>query len=292
LVANLFDCQYRQVVKPPFFVEHKMTNTQDSMTIMQKQKEMFQIGIDLAEKIIEKAPNLSGDVDEVLYQAVMHYYFFGKAYKTLQAVRLLCKNGYGQDAEILSRSIYELALQASYMAQDPKNRARLWINHDRVVRYNFYKGLKKSGNIDTAEKIESEKAKFAELERCYHKYRSDYRPSENCWWGNTIKWLAEQVSKEISYWHGAIYPMQSDLVHSGVASVNRYLSGNEHCATMDCRPAVPVSSMAVVFPALHFYRLMLVDIEALNLESELEEHIQKFDENFPRLRDELVEYDT
>src|SRR5262249_58989418 len=50
---------------------------------------------------------------------------FGKATKTLDAIRILCEGGFGQDAMILTRSLVNLVINVWYIgsASDPDERA-------------------------------------------------------------------------------------------------------------------------------------------------------------------------
>ena len=90
---------------------------------------LFQIGIELGRSIVAKVNSVSGsDGEEWAYKAAM-LFFFCKTYKTYQAAYLLHREGFSEDAFILARTVFELALQARYMKEDPKPRARLFTEY-------------------------------------------------------------------------------------------------------------------------------------------------------------------
>lgn len=64
---------------------------------------------------------------------------FGKALKTLDAIRIASESGYGEDAMILARSLVNLAINLGYIgrALDPDERARDFVAAGRVARRDF-----------------------------------------------------------------------------------------------------------------------------------------------------------
>jgi hypothetical protein len=71
------------------------------------------------------------------YKAATHF-FLTKAVKSYPAIRLLCAAGFFRDAAVLSRTIFEIFLQISYMADNPVERAQLFLKHVLVARYVLY----------------------------------------------------------------------------------------------------------------------------------------------------------
>jgi hypothetical protein len=66
-------------------------------------------------------------------------YWFAKAAKTYDAILLLWREGYWQDAAALSRTILEIAFQAKYLSEDPEQRAALFKDHDTRLRVKMLK---------------------------------------------------------------------------------------------------------------------------------------------------------
>ncbi|HSW35249.1 MAG TPA: DUF5677 domain-containing protein, partial [Candidatus Limnocylindrales bacterium] len=55
-------------------------------------------------------------------------FFFSKVAKSYRAVERLCYSGYGQDALVLGRTIFEHMVTLSYINKDPGERVELFID--------------------------------------------------------------------------------------------------------------------------------------------------------------------
>ncbi len=167
----------------------------------------------------------------------MHF-FFCKAYKTYQAIALLSDAGFVEDAEVLSRTLFELFLQAEWMSTKPKEMARSFVEHAAVRNYNLYLRIKtlQGARIDAVvSRIESQPSELAKLKQLYDQFKLKFlRPGRRIanspngladnWWGHSVRWLAEKVGVEELY--ATVYWSQSDLVHTGSTSINDYLKWN------------------------------------------------------------------
>ncbi len=170
-------------------------------------------------------------------------FFAAKSFKSYQAIRVLCARGFFQDAAVLTRTIFEIYLQAKYMAGDPLQRAEMFKNHDIADRYFKYLKLAKYPElVDAIEKRPEEltklKAQFAEIEREYKKNTG--------WWGKDLRWLAENNQEEKSYL--TVYPFYSGLVHSTSSSVKYYLLVTEKLFGVDFEPSPRGSEILGAFP--------------------------------------------
>jgi len=66
-------------------------------------------------------------------------YALAKGYKTQAAILLLNERGLGQDAGILTRSLFELMVTALYIDRDNTGKAaKRFFDHDWVMRLNMY----------------------------------------------------------------------------------------------------------------------------------------------------------
>jgi len=196
--------------------------------LMKAQKQtdqMFQVGTDFGEKIVANVKQISGTIDDVLYKEAM-FTIFLKAYKTYQAIITLWKAGFPEDAFVLARTLFELSLQARYLAEDPKAHGRLYAGHDPVMRYRLYLDCKKAGIQDVVTGIESHATKLAELKKYYDSLKKDY-PEHKGWWGHSIRWLARHLGSEMEKRYVITYWMQSNLVHSAVTVGTEYLQEEE-----------------------------------------------------------------
>lgn len=245
------------------------------MDVDSKSKQVFEIGNNLAEKIVRNAKSLaSADEDEVLYGASM-LFFFCKAYKSYQAIQALWEKGFAEDAYILTRTIFEIHLQAEYMCAEPKNRARLFVEHDPVVRHRWFRRLKSLGDSDLAKTIDPQA--LAEMENESKRVEANYKNSHN-WWGNTIYWLANQLGKHVLY--AGIYWKQSNLVHSGILSTKEYLDGGQNILTAKCYPSKSEDLAVPRESTLFFLEIAGQTAKALGVDAALEIDRGKWGELF------------
>jgi len=64
-------------------------------------------------------------------------FLFGKATKTMNAIRVLCEGGFGQDAVILTRSLVNLVIDLWYIGGDPDERTEDYIANGRRTRRTY-----------------------------------------------------------------------------------------------------------------------------------------------------------
>jgi len=64
-------------------------------------------------------------------------FLFGKATKTLDAIRVLCESGFGQDAVILTRSLVNLVINLWYIGGEPEERTKDYIAAGRKARRDY-----------------------------------------------------------------------------------------------------------------------------------------------------------
>jgi Family of unknown function (DUF5677) len=174
---------------------------------------------------------------EYAYKAAT-LFFLTKAFKSYQAVQLLCSAGFFQDGAVLSRTLFEIFLQVAYMAGSPMERAPMFIKHDLVERYFLYLKLKKYPDLVSdierrKEDLEQLTIQFKDLEDQYHRGKG--------WWGNDLRWLAGKVESGDSTAkkdYLRLYPLYSNLVHSTSSSIKHYISTIAGRSTIDSGPSV------------------------------------------------------
>lgn len=174
-------------------------------------------------------------------------FFLTKAFKSYKAVHLLCSAGFFQDAAVLSRTIFEIYLQMSYMAGNPVERAPLFIKHDLVGRYFLYLKLKKYPNL--VSDIEKRKENLEQLTIQFKELEDQYRKGQG-WWGSDLRWLAERIEsddEEAEKSYLRLYPLYSDLVHSTSSSVKYYIFTTAGRSAIDSGPSACGEKLAA-FP--------------------------------------------
>ena len=102
----------------------------------------FEVGLRVGKRAVDSVKALSGaDPDEFAHRMTM-FFFFCKAFKTYQAIMRLWFSGFQEDAFALGRTLFEIYLQAAYIAANPGERVKLFIEHDAYSRYLQYLEIK------------------------------------------------------------------------------------------------------------------------------------------------------
>lgn len=181
--------------------------------------------------VIEKLQKLFGDLvdnqkepqsekDGVVLFAMV------KSDKTLNAILLLCKKGFGEDATILSRSLFEIYWNLEYILSVKNNSLakRFW-EYDWVVRKEMYDYIKnepqfqqylldgESGNI-----IREVNDKSDEMQAKY-----DFKRPFG-WSPVSIRKMAEDLGHDSIY--KTAYKIQCSLSHFSPRAANEYFKEN------------------------------------------------------------------
>lgn len=150
----------------------------------------------------------------------------GKAFKTYEAIGILCKSGYGEDAFMLTRTLFELMVTTAYILQDAtEDRLTRYASYDWVTRREMYdyivsnnslladlnKGIESGGKADIIAEVETEYKNVMEK----YKYR-------NGWSDKSIKGMSESIGRLDAY--NTVYKLQCTLGHTNVRSMNEYIS--------------------------------------------------------------------
>ena len=239
---------------------------------------MFQVGNEFAKEVISHINHISfSDEEDFCYKGAM-LFFFCKAYKTYQAIQILWDKGFQEDAFILARTIFEIALQAQYMRDDPRTRARLFTEHDPVMRYRYYKKMNKHGLLN--EMSDNRKKELDELEKHYNKLKDNY-PEHKGWWGKSIAWLAEDQGDHMKKRYDLIYWIQSNLVHSATTSFKDYLKEQGEGFKINCNPSISNDEMIPQEATLFFMRICELVCHALAIDKKVS--VNKWYENYKEI---------
>jgi hypothetical protein len=149
-----------------------------------------------------------------------------KTLKTYKAVILLCRNEYGEDAFMLTRTLFELVITTSYILQDKtKKRLLRYLEHDWVIRKKMYDYIatkddlldklnqeaNSRGETNTIENVKSE----------YEKVMKKYKYNHTGWSDKSISKMAESVGRIDMY--NTVYRLQCMMSHSNARSINEYV---------------------------------------------------------------------
>ena len=202
-----------------------------AMDFKEKTEARFRLGVDLAERFLAQKPaaDLSLGADAT-FEAIM-LFFFCKSYKTYQAIATLWCAGFYEDAWLITRTLFEIWMQAAYMREKPRDRAQQFQKHAPIRMYRAYLALKKHGEHEPIAAFENW-ADFAEIQSQYaHSGRTEQQ--QNNWFGKSISFLADELGPNFKKQYLVEYWWQSNLVHSAETSMQPYVTDS---LELNCRP--------------------------------------------------------
>lgn len=168
----------------------------------------------LAEKCLVKHPEPRKEKEAILLYAI------AKAEKTLGAIILLCQNGMGEDATILSRTLFELSLTVEYILNDKSNyMAERYLSYDWIQRIKSYAYIKTSTSAGVLSKPENVRI-IEDVEKHAQEAQSKYKYNKLGWSDISIYKMAELFSKTGLY--NTAYSIQCSLSHSNPRTMNDY----------------------------------------------------------------------
>lgn len=249
-----------------------------------KDTELAEIGKqleDIATKAIGKI-TLKGDVDKFLAFST------SKGLKTFRALMLLCKNGYGQDAGILARSLFELSLCVEYVLKnDTESLTKRWLDHDKIFRAQILDYAEKEKitddlpnelNINNIENIKKEAQKAQET----HKYKN-----KNRWIDKKYSEMATDVGSQKAY--DTVYKLLCNLQHSSPNSINEYFKEKDikgiKGIEIDTGQSDAFIELSLII-AIDFYGVIVGDYiknYKLSLSSDFDSHRKQFKKYTNRL---------
>jgi Family of unknown function (DUF5677) len=166
--------------------------------------------------------------NESVSQKVM-LYWFAKAAKTYDAVLLLWREGYWQDAAALSRTILEISFQATYLSGDPEPRAALFKSHDEQQRLKMLKTVDKYNDPSDTE--------IADLIKSLTPSPAALEPWHN-WWDKNKK-IYDLASPGMEQQYVANYHLLSAFIHSTPVGISFYLFGTGDTVNVDWKANRP-----------------------------------------------------
>lgn len=182
--------------------------------------------------------------EDSIYEYVIGL-LFGKAFKTYKSINILCKEGYGQDAGILLRSLFEIYVSIAYISKDePEKRAKRYYDYSSIERKHLVElfdryELKEKGFKNAGEAI---KRNREEIYRLYDEVKNNYKNEkgkidEFRWSGKSIKEMAIDCGLETDY--AVVFFIFSQLVHSTSMTERLYVHANiaERRISLDAGPS-------------------------------------------------------
>lgn len=182
----------------------------------------------ITEGIFDQGWKIKDDSD---YEYVMSL-LFSKAFKTYKGINILCKEGYGQDAGILLRSLFEIYVNVAYILKDDsEKRAKRYYEYSYIARKRSVElfdehRLGEKGFKGAEEAIQKNKE---EIYESYNRVKNNYideerKKDEFRWSGKSIKKMARDCGLGTDY--AVVYSIFSELVHSNPMVERLYVHVN------------------------------------------------------------------
>ena|GEM_PF-3888052 len=168
--------------------------------------------------IQETAGLFEKDIKEFDDHRILTQFFLSKTVTSFFAVWILCKNGYGQDALVILRTIFENLVNLSYVNKYPDTRVPLFIEYDHI---RARQKLKDYENC-YGETGHEEHRKY--IMEQYDRVKRNY-PKKFSWSQVPLFEMAKSCGLEKEYYR--VYTIGSEFIHGGSDTVSDYIRRNE-----------------------------------------------------------------
>jgi hypothetical protein len=166
--------------------------------------------------------DLGGKDEAERYHKGIALYFLVKAQKTFESIKLLCLNGFADDASILTRSLFEMVIDLLYVDQERGARARLYCEYEIIQKIKLHEKLKKNEDSWSKRILESKnESQLEEALKEYERVKKNY-PEPDKWSGKSKKKMAKDIGMEWQY--EFVYHILSGIAHTGPNAVSHYMS--------------------------------------------------------------------
>lgn len=150
-----------------------------------------------------------------------------KSYKTHSAVMLLCQEGYGEDASILNRTIFELLITLLYVLKDPTDKtAYRYYAFDWVLREKMFKYAEQKPELllqleQRALRPKPGDTSIDEVKKMSKEVQKKFSYKGYNWSDKTLGEMAEIVGRSGQY--KTMYRLGSQHTHSHSRVMNDYV---------------------------------------------------------------------
>lgn len=225
-------------------------------------------------KLVESVEGKLDPADD-LYRALL-VYFFHKGWKTVQSIFLLCKHGFGQDADILLRSLLELMINQQYISHDPSRRATLFCEYSYMEKKEFERVLRRFAQENPADTTvrrilatkPKDQAEEEEIE--YRRVMNNY-PNKNNWADLSMSRMASATKMSFQY---ILYKIFSRVTHPSSEGVNAYINADRD--GLKCVNSPAEGTDRTIWTALMYFSRVLAEVDK-TFELKLDTEISKLD---------------
>lgn len=154
-----------------------------------------------------------------------------KSYKTHSAIMTLCEGGYGEDASILNRTIFELLITLLYILKDPTDeRAYRYYAFDWILREKMFNYAEQKPELllqleQRALKPKEGDVSISEVKKMAKQVQDKYRYKGYNWSDKSLGEMAEEVNRSGQY--KTMYRLSSQHTHSHARVMNDYVKQTE-----------------------------------------------------------------
>lgn len=142
---------------------------------------------------------------------------WAKLYTTYQALYSIAKNGFGYDALVLARTIFEDTVNLGYVAKDPAQRMQAFKDYAIVEAYEAVKLMNElyPGRVSCRRKAQAK----AEAEKAIQ----DHGYKGKGWSGKDLRARARDIGPQMEKtYYQLIYPLSSQYAHAGTQAVSSF----------------------------------------------------------------------
>ena len=200
-------------------------------------------------------------------------FVIAKSRKTHEAITLLCKNGFGEDAFMLSRTLFELLIIFLYILKDTKNRLARYIKYDHVTREKLYNYISTKPEFLRDERATPEV--IQQIHDAYKEVKDDYEKPFT-WSDKTIGEMSKEVGRFEAY--KTVYKLQCILSHSEPRSINDYFKEENELLVIDVGAKTNLIDKSLIVNFDFFFAILeeVNEVFKLGLEEKFKEISTRF----------------
>jgi len=178
-------------------------------------KQYYDIISDLRElwlKLLKSDFDKSKEISQFLIFAM------AKSDKTVRSVKILCENGHGEDATILSRSLLELYINTKYiLSKNNDNLAKRFFEYDWILREKIIPYLSAKNIKENSKQIEDIKERAKNFKNQYGIKNKNF----SNWSGKSFLEICKILKLENVYYPA--YKIMCSSVHTDSRDINNYI---------------------------------------------------------------------
>lgn len=259
--------------------DYRIENEKGRQFIKETFKKEFLLQERLLEETIKGIDLLAKDSEFpkkiISYLGLTTYALFLKGLNNYWSTFILCKEGFGSEAMITVRSLFNLVVNLLWISkEDSDKRAERFLAFDIVYRKQR-RDIVKSYNANLPDP-----PNFDEIEKQYESLKEKYNltgnPRKDKWAEKTIAEMADEAGMKKEY--RTIYSYLSEIEHSGASSLSKFVEFDGDTLKLKPGPSAEFIPIALLLNFNNFYLLLKAVNRAIPLPIDLEAEKRSFAE--------------